>query len=213
MKNKLNVLAADDHRVITKAVSFIVKDIYKDTVVFELNKLEEVLQKIKSTQIDLLIMDVSFPEGNSLALITTIKALQPTIKILIFSGLDEDIYAVRCINAGANGFLSKVSTVEEIKNAINEVLDKKKYLSKIVQDKIMDNYIFNKPLNPLDQLTNRELEIVQLILEGFKSTEIAKSLNLQKSTISTYKNRIFEKLGIDNIPDLIKKYNLYQNMM
>lgn len=76
----------------------------------------------------------------------------------------------------------------------------------------MDNYIFKKPENPINQLTNRELEIAQLIIEGFKSSEIANTLNLQKSTVSTYKNRIFEKLGIDNIPDLIKKINLYENM-
>lgn len=213
MDHKLHFITADDHNVVTKSLRFILKELYADAIVFEFNNISEVTKTLYTSKIDLLLLDISFPDGNTLNILPVLKTIQPKLKILIFSGLDEDIYAVRCINAGANGFLSKLSTEEEIKNAINEVLDKKKYLSKIVQDKIMDNYIFNKPLNPLDQLTNRELEIVQLILEGFKSTEIAKSLNLQKSTISTYKNRIFEKLGIDNIPDLIKKYNLYQNMM
>jgi len=213
MNNKLNFITADDHNVITKSISFILKELHPDATVFEFNNVSEVTKALYTSKIDLLLLDITFPDGNTLNIIPILKTIQPKLKILIFSGLEEDIYAVRCINAGANGFLSKLSSEEEIKNAINEVLESKKYLSKSVQDKIMDNYIFSKPLNPLEQLTNRELEIVQLILEGFKSTEIAKSLNLQKSTISTYKNRIFEKLGIDNIPDLIKKYNLYESMM
>ncbi|MBA5792079.1 response regulator transcription factor [Flavobacterium sp. xlx-214] len=211
MKNKLNVIVADDHRVITKAVSFIVKNTYNEAEVTEVNKLEDVLKKIKSLEVDLLIMDVSFPEGNSLAIIPTIKALQPTIKILIFSGLDEDIYAIRYINTGANGYLSKLSSEEDITNAIISVVNTGKYLSKNVQDKIMDSVILKKSNNPLQNLSNREFEIAQLIVNGYGNTEICSTLDLQKSTVSTYKNRIFEKLQVNTLPELIQLFNLYKD--
>ena len=211
MKNKLNVIVADDHRVITKAVSFIVKNTYNEAEVTEVNKLEDVLKKIKSLEVDLLIMDVSFPEGNSLAIIPTIKALQPTIKILIFSGLDEEIYAVRYINTGANGYLSKLSTEEDITNAIISVVNTGKYLSKNVQDKIMDSVILKKSNNPLQNLSNREFEIAQLIVNGYGNTEICSTLDIQKSTVSTYKNRIFEKLQVNTLPELIQLFNLYKD--
>ncbi len=211
MDNKLNFITADDHNVVTKSLSFILKELHPDSNVIELHNISDVTKTLYTSAIDLLLLDITFPDGNTLNIIPVLKIIQPDLKILIFSGLDEDIYAVRCINAGVNGFLSKLSSEEEIKNAITEVLVSKKYISKNIQEKIMDNYIFRKPENPIDQLTNRELEITQLIIEGFKSTEIANTLNLQKSTVSTYKNRIFEKLGIDNVPDLIKKFNLYEN--
>lgn len=211
MKNKLNVIVADDHRVITKAVSFIVKNTYNEAEVTEVNKLEDVLKNIKSLEVDLLIMDVSFPEGNSLAIIPTIKALQPTIKILIFSGLDEEIYAVRYINTGANGYLSKLSSEEDITNAIISVVNTGKYLSKNVQDKIMDSVILKKSNNPLQNLSNREFEIAQLIVNGYGNTEICSTLDIQKSTVSTYKNRIFEKLQVNTLPELIQLFNLYKD--
>lgn len=211
MKNKLNVIVADDHRVITKAVSFIVKNTYNEAEVTEVNKLEDVLKNVKSLEVDLLIMDVSFPEGNSLAIIPTIKALQPTIKILIFSGLDEDIYAIRYINSGANGYLSKLSSEEDITNAIISVVNTGKYLSKNVQDKIMDSVILKKSNNPLQNLSNREFEIAQLIVNGYGNTEICSTLDIQKSTVSTYKNRIFEKLQVNTLPELIQLFNLYKD--
>lgn len=212
MDHKLNFITADDHNVVTKSLGFILRDLYPDANVIEVHTISDVTKTLYTSEIDLLLLDITFPDGNTLNIIPVLKTIQPNLKILIFSGLDEDIYAVRCINAGVNGFLSKLSSEEEIKKAITEVLVSKKYISKNIQEKIMNDYIFKKPKNPIDQLTNRELEIAQLIIEGFKSTEIANTLNLQKSTVSTYKNRIFEKLGIDNIPDLIKKINLYENM-
>lgn len=212
MDNKITLITADDHSIVTKSLCFILKGLYPDANVYEFNSISDVIRTLHTTSVDLLILDITFPDGNTLNIIPVLKTIQPQVKILIFSGLDEDIYAVRCLNAGVNGYLSKLSTEDEIKNAIMEVMATKKYLSKNIQEKIMDNYIFKKPSNPIDQLSNRELEIVGLMVEGYKSTEIASILNLQKSTISTYKTRIFEKLGVDNLPDLIKKFNLYEKM-
>ena len=215
MENKLSkftFITADDHSVVTKSLSFIMKELYSNATIHELNNLTDVVEKLNTTPVNLLMLDVTFPDGNSLAVIPTIKKIQPNLKILIFSGHDEDIYAMRYLQAGADGYLHKLSTEDEIKMAINEVMTFGRYLSRNIQEKLTNNYIFKKPQNPLEQLSNRELEIATLMVEGYGNIEICAALDLQKSTVSTYKNRIFEKLQIEHISELIHLFNLYKEV-
>ena len=215
MENKLSkftFITADDHSVVTKSLSFIMKELYSNATIHELNNLTDVVEKLNTTPIYLLMLDVTFPDGNSLAVIPKIKKIQPNLKILIFSGHDEDIYAMRYLQAGADGYLHKLSTEDEIKMAINEVMTFGRYLSRNIQEKLTNNYIFKKPQNPLEQLSNRELEIATLMIEGYGNIEICAALDLQKSTVSTYKNRIFEKLQIEHISELIHLFNLYKEV-
>jgi len=214
MKNEFNkfcFITADDHSMITKSLSFILKDLYSNAEIFQINNIAGIIKTLNKSEIHLLLLDISFPDGDTLKIIPTLKKIQPELKILIFSGHEEDIYAMRYINAGANGYLSKLSNEDEIKNAITEILNTGKYFSRNLQEKIMDNYIFNKPTNLLEQLSNRELEIARLLTEGYGNTEICNELNLQKSTVSTYKTRIFEKLEINSVPDLIRLFDLYNH--
>ena len=215
MENKLSkftFVTADDHSVVTKSLSFIMKELFSNATIYELNNLTDVVEKLNTTPVNLLMLDVTFPDGNSLAVIPTIKKIQPNLKILIFSGHDEDIYAMRYLQAGADGYLHKLSTEDEIKMAINEVMTFGRYLSRNIQEKLTNNYIFKKPQNPLEQLSNRELEIARLMVEGYGNIEICAALDLQKSTVSTYKNRIFEKLQIEHISELIHLFNLYKEV-
>ena len=215
MENKLSkftFITADDHSVVTKSLSFIMKELFSNATIYELNNLTDVVEKLNTTPVNLLMLDVTFPDGNSLAVIPKIKKIQPNLKILIFSGHDEDIYAMRYLQAGADGYLHKLSTEDEIKMAINEVMTFGRYFSRNIQEKLSNNYIFKKPQNPLEQLSNRELEIATLMVEGYGNIEICAALDLQKSTVSTYKNRIFEKLQIEHISELIHLFNLYKEV-
>ncbi|RRJ90367.1 DNA-binding response regulator [Paenimyroides tangerinum] len=207
--NKFKFITADDHEIIAKSLIFIIKDLYKDAEIYQIDKLSEIVEALKKEKIDLLILDISFPEGDTLTIIPKIKAIQPDIKILVFSGHDENMYAIRYFHANVNGYLSKSSGVNEIKNAITDVMNNGKYFSRNIQNQIMDSLIFKKPSNALQQLSNREFEIAKLLVKGFGNTEISAELDLQKSTVSTYKNRIFEKLEINNVPDLIQIFKLY----
>ena len=208
---EFNFIVADDHTIVRQGVTFILKEIHKNSCVYQLANFSEIIKRLNTTPIDLLVLDISFPDGTSLNIIPTIKKIQPNLKILIFSAFDENIYAIRYLNAGANGYLSKLSNEEEIKLAIKSVLNSGKYISKNIQEKIMDTYIFNKPKNPLEQLSNREIEIAKLLVEGFSNIDICNTLNIQKSTVSTYKNRIFEKLDVDNLSSLIQIFNFYKD--
>lgn len=134
--NKFSFITADDHSVVTQSLSFILKDLYKDPIVFQIENISDIIKVLNANPIHLLLLDVAFPDGNSLSIIPTLKKMHPDLKILIFSGYDEEIYAIRYINAGANGFLSKISSEEEIKNAITAVMNTGKYLSKKFKKKL-----------------------------------------------------------------------------
>lgn len=205
----LNFLIADDHSVVRQGVSFIVKDLFINATTFMAGNFKEIIKLLKEIKFDLLILDVNFPDGNSINVLSEIKEIQPNLKILIFSAYDENTYAMRYLNAGATGYLNKETTEEEIRNAINSMITSGKYVTDNVRDRILDAYIKNKPANPLDQLSNREIQVALLLIQGYGNLEILQMLNIKKTTVSTYKNRLFEKLDIDNLPDLIKQFQLY----
>lgn len=207
--NNYSFLVADDHSVVRQGVSLIIKELFLNAVIYKAGNFKDTFEILKEVTIDVLILDVNFPDGNSINIISEIKAIQPDIKILIFSAYDENIYAMRYLNAGASGYLNKETSEDEMKNAINTLIASGKYITQNVKDRILDSYISNKPTNPLDLLSNREIEVAQLLIKGHGNLEIIELLNIKKTTVSTYKNRIFEKLEIDNLADLIKFFQLY----
>ncbi|MHC5310971.1 response regulator [Myroides sp. LJL116] len=213
MENTFNnfcFMTADDHSIITRSLSLILKDLYANSVVYETHDIAKIHSTLETSKIDLLILDICFQSGDILEVIPVLKAIQPSLKILIYSGQEEDIYALRCLAAGANGYLSKLSTFEETQNAIASMMNFGKYYSKNIQDKINDSFIFKTPSNPIEKLSNREFEIARLFSQGYGNTEICIALDLQKSTVSTYKTRIFEKLEISSITGLIQLLKVYK---
>ncbi|MEO8239217.1 MAG: response regulator transcription factor [Flavobacterium sp.] len=207
--NNYSFLIADDHSVVRQGVSLIIKELFSNAVIHKAGNFKEIFNVLKEVKVDLLILDVNFPEGNSINILSEIKTIQPDIKILIFSVHDENIYAMRYLNAGASGYLNKEISEDEIKHAINTIISSGRYITQNIKDRILDFYISKKPVNPLDLLSNREIEVAQLLIKGYGNLEILELLNIKKTTVSTYKNRIFEKLEIDNLADLIKFFQLY----
>ena len=202
-------LIADDHSIVRQGVSLLIKELFFNVKIFHAGSFKETLKITSENKIDLLILDINFPDGNSLSIMSEAKAMQPEMKILIFSALDEDIYALRYLNAGASGYLNKGSNEDEMKQALKSMMVTGKYITQNIKDRILDSYISKKPINPLELLSNREVEVARLLIKGFGNLEIAEMLNIKKSTVSTFKNRIFEKLEIDNLADLIDFFNLY----
>ncbi len=209
--NTHSFLIVDDHSVIRQGVSLIIKELFSNASIYMAGNFKDTFKLLKEVKFNLLILDVNFPDGNSINVLSEIKLIQPDLKILIFSAYDENIYAMRYLNAGASGYLNKETSEEEMKGAINAMISSGKYMTQNIKDKILDSYISKKPTNPLDLLSNREIEVAQLLIKGYGNLEILELLNLKKTTISTYKNRIFEKLEINNLADLIKFFQLYHD--
>jgi len=204
-------LIADDHSVIRSGLALIIKSLFKDGAIFQANNLSEIQKIVATNRVDILILDISFPEGNSLKIIPILKMEHPNLKIVMFSSHDEEIFALRYIKAGADGYLSKLSTPDEIENALLKMDQEGKFISSKVRDKIIDSFMFNKPENPLEELSDREMEIATLMVNGMGNLEISNELKLKSTTVSTYKNRVFEKLGVANLSALIQFFNIHNN--
>lgn len=198
----INFLLADDHSLIRQGVEFLIEEIGFEGEIFHASTLQKVLEAVGMRQIEILVIDAIFPDGNSLNIIAEIKTLKPEIKILVFSGVDESIQSIKYINAGANGFLSKLSEENEIKDAILKIHQTGKYISSITQSLLIDSLHNRSIINPLQKLTERELEIAEMYAKGRGNLEIANILNVKQNTISTIKKRIFDKLHIENVVDL-----------
>jgi DNA-binding NarL/FixJ family response regulator len=203
-------LIADDHTVVRHGMSLIIGEMFKDACVHQTGSLPDVLEILKVKVVDLLLLDVTFPEGNSLNIVREAKMIQPSLKILVFSAYEEEQYAVRFINMGADGYLSKLSTSTEIKEAIRIIITQGRFVSQKVRDKIVDSFIKGSHINPIEKLSNKEMEISNLLIQGYGNLEISNMLNIQKSTVSTFKKRIFEKLQITNVVSLVEIFRSNQ---
>ncbi len=201
---KISFLIADDHCMIRQGISFVIEDLEINHSITEANNLHQIIESVKNSTLDIAILDAQFPDGVSLSLISDIKEIQPQLKILIYSGLDEATHALKFINAGANGFLSKLSEEDEIKTAILKLINEGEYISSITQSVLLKSLRNPQLVNPISQLSERELQIANMYAEGLGNLEIANQLHIKQNTVSTLKKRIFEKLHIENIVELIE---------
>ncbi|MCO6148354.1 response regulator transcription factor [Flavobacterium sp. NRK1] len=198
----MTILIADDHSVVRQGVSLILREFFDDIAIEHSESFPETLSMLKINSYDLLLLDINLPGGNNVTMINESRVVQPNMKILMFSAYDEDQYALRFLQAGANGYLNKLSSEEKIIDAVKVVLGGGVYTD-------LDLTVYSQDSNPLDSLSNRELEIAGLLVKGEGNLEIANKLNIGMSTVSTYKGRIFEKLNVTNVVSLAEKYKMY----
>lgn len=206
-----HVLIADDHAIVRYGTSFLIKELLPTGTIREANNFDQALKLLDTDRFDLVVLDINIPGGNNLQMIDVIRLRQPHVKILIFSGYDEQIYALRYLQAGADGYVVKQSSEVELRMAIQTLQNNDKYISHTVRQSLLNGLSHKKALshNPLTSLSNREMEIMQQLVMGAAVAAIGATLGLQVSTVSTYKSRIFEKLKVNNVVDLVEKVRLY----
>lgn len=204
-------LLIDDHVVVRSGIKVLLSEIYKPSLIDEANDGESALAKIKETIYDLVILDVQMPDTDSFGLMEYFKARYPSLRVLVFSMSPENIYARRFLKAGAKGFINKNAPLDEIKKAINLVLNNKKYISEGMVEILAEANAKETDSNLFNSLSAREFEIVSLLLNGKTISNIASTLHLAVSTIGTHKARLFKKLNVNNLlalKDLANKHNL-----
>ncbi|MCF0054206.1 response regulator transcription factor [Dyadobacter sp. CY356] len=206
------ILIVEDHAIVRMGIDFLITDLFQPVDVHQASNFTSALALLHKNVFDLIVLDINIPGGENSRMINKIRAIQPSVKILVFSGSEEEIYALHYIHAGANGFLSKGASEDEYRIAIMAVLNNGKYISSKVQQQMVKNILDSKYVssNPLEDLSKRELEVMHLLAQGKWTKEIATLLNLKETTISTYKARIFEKLEVANIIEMFKKLELYK---
>ncbi|CAD7800593.1 Response regulator UvrY [Chryseobacterium aquaeductus] len=205
-QKSLTFLLADDHSLIRQGIIFLLEDLEINVKILQAANLQQTIEAVKTNSIDVAIIDAHFPDGNSITFLPELNEINPETKILIFTGIDEGANALKYINAGADGFLSKMSEEEEIKNAILQMIKEGEYISSVTQGLLLNSLKNGKPLHALSLLTGREMQIAKMYAEGFGNLEIANKLNIKQNTVSTIKKRLFHKLEIENIVELIELF-------
>lgn len=205
---KHTFLIADDHSIVRQGIALIIEEHYQECEIHQASSISQIKKYLlDGKQFSIVILDNIFQDGNGFDIIREIKEYTPETKILIFSSTDEHTYAMKFIERGADGFLNKLSDEETIIVALKSIVEKGNYFSPIVQElfiKKIQNPHFDEPLYSLSE---RELEVAKLYAEGLGNLEIANQLDIKQNTVSTLKKRIFEKLNISNMVELIKMFN------
>ncbi|MCF2221178.1 response regulator transcription factor [Chryseobacterium gambrini] len=203
------ILLVDDHSIVRQGMKYVIKSIIAQAEIFNADDVKSAIELIKTSAVDFIFLDISFPDQNiSTTTVELMKHILPNAKITIFSAMDEEIYASRFIKAGADGFINKLSSDEELFFALDYFFKNGRYISENIKSKIIDDYLNKKTSSQISLLSDKELEVSQFIIKGYSTSSIAKTMNLKKSTISTYKKRIYEKLEISNIAELFEIFSI-----
>lgn len=206
----MRFLVADDHSIVRMGVKLMLEADYPQVKIDEAENGNEIVEKIKLRRYDLLILDFQMPDTDTFSIISNVLARNQYLKILIYTMASEKIYAGKLFNAGVKGFLSKEAKNTELLKAVHLVLKGEIYASE--QILLNDKHGETTQSNPFTSLSNKEMDILAYLVQGKNTKEIGTLLNLQLSTISTHKFRIFRKLNVSNVVELIaltREYPLY----
>lgn len=200
----INILVADDHPIVRQGLKGILSSERDMAVLGEAQDGREVLRLLGKEEWDVLILDISMPGKDGLELLQDLKRLRPKLPVLILSGHPEEQYAMRVLKAGASGYLTKESALEELVTAIRKVLSGRKYISAALAERLLFEIEADgeKPLH--ESLSGREYQVMCMLASGKTGSEIADELLLSVKTVSTYRTRILAKMGLKNNAELIR---------
>jgi two-component system invasion response regulator UvrY len=195
-------LIADDHSLIRKGLSTLLREEFPGAEVSEVTDSSALLQEAVAEKWDLIISDISMPGRNILETLKQLKKILPNTPVLILSVHPEDQYVVRALKAGASGYLNKESHPEELLKAVRQLLQGKKYVSAEGAEKLAASFGDDPNQLPHEKLSEREFDVLKRLASGKTVSEIATLLSLSVNTISTYRSRILEKMSMQNNAEL-----------
>jgi two-component system, NarL family, invasion response regulator UvrY len=200
----MKVLIADDHAVVRRGLKDILIDAFSDVQFVEASNGDEVMSKLAGSSVNLLVLDINMPGRSGLDVLHDVKYQYPRLPVLVLSIQPEDQYAMRCLRAGASAYINKDSAPEELALAVKKVLDGKRYVSDELAEKLVSQ-LDNPTDAPLhEQLSDREHEVLRMIVSGLPLTEIAARLHISVKTVSSYRARITEKMQMKSNAELIR---------
>jgi DNA-binding NarL/FixJ family response regulator len=207
----MNILIVDDHDVVRQSLGMIIQSEFPTATSTKLEKADQCIEALKKEKFDLLIQDMNLPDMDGITLTEWILSRYPQQAILIFSMNPVGIFARRLYEMGVKGYLNKQADMGEIRKALRTIItEKKQYFSQEYRSLLSHNEKDNELKNPVEKLSRRELVIAQHLAQGRSFDEIAQMLNIEPSTIRTYKSRIFQKLDVSTMHEFISKASLYK---
>jgi DNA-binding NarL/FixJ family response regulator len=206
-KGKHRILLVDDHPIVRQGLAELI-DHQKDLMVCgTAEEVHQALDQIAALGPDLVVVDISLKSSNGIELLKDIKVRHPKLPVLMLSMHDETLYAVRALRAGASGYIMKQEATDNVLTAIRQVLAGEIYLSERMEKKMMQQLVGGRSArtgSPLEDLSDRELEVFNLIGQGHGTRQIAEELHLSIKTIESHRAHIKEKLKLKNATELVQ---------
>jgi DNA-binding NarL/FixJ family response regulator len=214
-ESKFRIMVVDDHPVMRKGYRFLLETEPDLRVCCEAGAALEAMQKVRDTEPDLVVVDISLGGMNGIALIKNLLAERPELLTLVVSTHDETMYGERALLAGARGYVMKSEVDETIVEAIRRILRGGFYLSEEMSTKILTQYqkmggsAPREDATGVEQLSDRELEVFELIGQGMSTQEIADALLISPKTVESHRGRIKQKLSVDTTTALLQRATLW----
>jgi two-component system invasion response regulator UvrY len=200
----LDIIVCDDHPVVREGLARIIQSNLDVVRVREADSGPMLLDLLREASSDLVLLDVTLPGRGGLDVLRQLKQERPRMPVLVLSVHPADQYALRALRAGASGYLTKDLAAEELVTAVRLVTQGQRYLTPAVADRLAE--ALEKPVNrsPHEDLSDREFQVLSLLGAGKRVSQIAEELCLSYNTVSTYRSRIFSKLGLENDAQLVR---------
>ena len=205
MRQKIKILLVDDHPLVREWLTNLLNQQSDFQVGGEAANAPEALRLIEAIKPDIAIVDISLASGSGIELIKSIKAGQSRMAVLVLSMHDEMLYAERALRAGAGGYIMKSEATQKVIQAIRTILAGEIYVSARVSASMAQKFIGGKSGHSVEQLSDRELEVFQLLGRGLSTRQISEHLHVGFKTVQGYTARIKEKLSLANINELMRE--------
>ena len=201
----ISVFLADDHRVLRDGLHILLESQDDIKVIGEAEDGNKAIEGITRVNPNVVVMDITMPELNGIDAAQIIHETSPEIGIVILSIHSDLEHIFRALQAGAQGYLLKESAGSEVISAVRAVHLGRRYLSPSIRDAVMEAHLQNRQVqSPLDLLSMREREVLQLTVEGHSSAAIAEKLDLSPKTVETYRSRLMGKIGVRDLTELVR---------
>jgi DNA-binding NarL/FixJ family response regulator len=199
----VRVLIADDHPLVRKGIRSTLEGLAFVDESAAVETHAELLRAAMGGEWDLVVMDVDMPEGDALDTLSQLQAHSPNLPVLVVSMHPEDAYALRILRAGASGYLHKASAVDELESAVRRVRKGGRYIGTELAEKLFSS-VEGDDGDPHEVLSDREMQVLLRLANGMSVGEIGADLNLSPKTVSTYRSRLFDKLGFSSVADAVR---------
>ena len=198
----MNILVVDDHPSVLEGIRAVLSRGIQNALIDGASTAPEAVSKCSGQQYAVIVTDMSLPGRSGPELVGELKRLQPGASILVYSVHSEQQFVVRAIRAGADGYLTKDRPIEELLEAVRVLVSGRKYITNDLALALAE--AVGGPVEPISLLSDRELQVLRMVVRGASTSDIAYRLHLSAKTVSTYRSRILEKLRISNTADLIR---------
>jgi two-component system, NarL family, invasion response regulator UvrY len=198
----IRVVLVDDHTLVRRGIRLTLEDSNDIEVVAEATDYGELRSLLANCQFDVLILDINLPGKNGIDILKALREENPKCKVLMLSMFTEEQYAVRSLKAGASGYLNKASAPELLISAVQRIASGKKYITAEIAEAMADSLTGDSNEPSHEKLSDREFQTLRLIASGKKLSEVAEALAISPKTVSVYRSRLLEKMGLSNNAEL-----------